>query len=601
MNKFKYLALFVLFLLGIMIAWNGGCARVVETKPTVIPDTGTPTIVSVSPTSSTTGVPLNAVASAGFSEAMDVSSINTSTFTLSSAAGQVAGTVDYDSFSKSATFTSSVNLTALTTYTATVADSVKDLAGNKMLLAYNWFFVTGSSIDTSIPSIEEVTPLNSATGVNLNASITAVFTKTMDSSTINSLTFVVSSSAGNIAGSMNYENINYSFGNATRVTFTPSSVLDYNKTYTVTIASSVKDSVGNQMGSSYSWSFTTTATASAWTNVGSAGFSASEAQFTSLAADGSILYIAYKDFGNGKKASVQKFNGSSWEYVGSPGFSSGEANYTALFIENGNLYIAYADNLYSNQITVKKYNGATATWENMGNPGSANLGDWLSLYVSNGVPYVGFEDYLNSGKATVIKYNSGVWDVVGGRGFTAANTYRLSLFVNSGNPYLSFSDSAYGGKLSVVRLTGSTWESVGSSGFSLGALVSDTTSLKFDNGIIYVAYADTRSPGQAGAVMKYSGSSWVNVGSAGLFAGDANYPSLAFYNGTPYVAFVDGGHNYSTSVMEFNGTNWSNVGNPGFSAGQAEFTSLVMVNGVPYVGFEDYGNGKKATVMKYTQ
>ena len=94
-------------------------------------------------------------------------------------------------------------------------------------------------------------------------------------------------------------------------------------------------------------------------------------------------------------------------------------------------------------------------------------------------------------------------------------------------------------------------------------------------------------------------SSWQSVGTAGFSAGLADFTSLAVYNGTPYVAYVDGANGGKATVMKFDGTNWVTVGTAGFSAGQASYTSLAVYNGTPYVAYADIANGVAATVMKF--
>ena len=485
MRKFKYIILFALFMLGIVIAWNGGCARVVEPPK-----------------------PIN-------------------------------------------------------------------------------------------PSVLSVVPANGATNIGANSVITASFSKLMGFSTINASTFTVSSSEGSVSGSLSFNNINYSTGYATDVTFTPANNLALNTNYTVIIAGSVRDNAGNQMGSDYTWSFKTSAAASAWRNVGNAGFSAGDVSHTSLAADGSTLYIAYSDGGNSYKATVQKFNGTSWESVGSPGFSTGRADYTSLFIYSGTPYIAYKDLGLGNQVVVKKFNGST--WEDVGDPGSSNEVAWdLSFSIYNGTPYVAFmESAIQDG--TVIKYSGGTWEVVGARVFASGGA-GLSIAVDNGIPYLAYSDNANGYKVTVRKYNTSaaTWEAVGTPGFSTGIMYAGSSSLKFYNGTPYIGFGDHGINYGLARVMKFDGSNWVNVGSAGFSAGSANYNSLVFDNGTPYLAFADGGNNDAATVMKFDGSSWVNVGNAGFSPGRADYTSMIIVNGIPYVGFMDYGNGKKATVMKYT-
>ena len=43
--------------------------------------------------------------------------------------------------------------------------------------------------------------------------------------------------------------------------------------------------------------------------------------------------------------------------------------------------------------------------------------------------------------------------------------------------------------------------------------------------------------------------------------------------------------------MKFDGTNWVNVGSAGFSAGESEYESLAFSpSGQPYVAYQDYLN-----------
>ena len=139
------------------------------------------------------------------------------------------------------------------------------------------------------------------------------------------------------------------------------------------------------------------------------------------------------------------------------------------------------------------------------------------------------------------------------------------------------------------------WQTVGIVGFS--ADTADFTSLSFYNGVPYVAYQDGGN-GNRATVMKYEGGLWQTVGSAGFSAGFAGYTSLSFYNGVPYVAYQDGGNGNRATVMKYEGSSWQTVGSAGFSADLVSYTSLSFYNGIPYVAYKDGGNGDRATVMK---
>ena len=100
-----------------------------------------PNVDSTSPANNANGVAVGASITATFSEAMQASTINATTFTLDNG---VTGTVSYDGGSATATFTPTSNLDYDTTYTATITTGAEDLAGNGLLAPYLWTFTTQS-------------------------------------------------------------------------------------------------------------------------------------------------------------------------------------------------------------------------------------------------------------------------------------------------------------------------------------------------------------------------------------------------------------------------------------------------------------------------
>ena len=95
--------------------------------------------------------------------------------------------------------------------------------------------------------------------------------------------------------------------------------------------------------------------AQTWNAVGSAGFSAGRAGYTSIALDAtSSPYVAYLDGGNDNKATVMKYNGSNWVNVGTAGFSAGEVGFTSIAIDkNGTPYMIQDIANYTEQIIQK--------------------------------------------------------------------------------------------------------------------------------------------------------------------------------------------------------------------------------------------------------
>ena len=101
----------------------------------------TPTITAQSPSSNATNVVLNKVISVTFSEAMNPSTINTTTFSLKQGTTPVLGTVGYSG--TTATFTPSVALTSGMIYSATISTGAKSAVGISLAVNATWNFTTG--------------------------------------------------------------------------------------------------------------------------------------------------------------------------------------------------------------------------------------------------------------------------------------------------------------------------------------------------------------------------------------------------------------------------------------------------------------------------
>src|SRR6202165_2811393 len=102
-----------------------------------------PTVISVTPGN---GVCPDTTVTATFSEAMNPTTINTTTFTLTGPGGAVAGAVTYDVPSRVATFTQTSPPLALgATYTATITTGAQDLFGVPLASAKVWTFTTSAT------------------------------------------------------------------------------------------------------------------------------------------------------------------------------------------------------------------------------------------------------------------------------------------------------------------------------------------------------------------------------------------------------------------------------------------------------------------------
>jgi hypothetical protein len=112
---------------------------------------GAPTIVSVTPAD---GACPNTTVTAVFSEAMNPSTINATTFTLTGPGA--AGTVTYDVPNLTATFTPTAPLALNTLYSATVTTGAQDLLGVGLAADVTWTFTTAAA------ACQSPVPLNSA-------------------------------------------------------------------------------------------------------------------------------------------------------------------------------------------------------------------------------------------------------------------------------------------------------------------------------------------------------------------------------------------------------------------------------------------------------
>jgi len=213
-------------------------------------DTTTPTVSSTVPADAATGAAINANIAATFSEAMNPLTINTTTFTLRQGATPVPGAVN--SVGVTAAFIPANNLSPNTTYTATINTGAQDMAGNALASDFVWSFTTGTSSDTTTPTVSSTDPADAATGVAVNANIAAVFSEAMDNLTITAATFTLKLGTIPVAGTVTYDGVT--------ATFNPTSNLSADTVYTAIICpceNGAKDLAGNELQNYFIWSFTT--------------------------------------------------------------------------------------------------------------------------------------------------------------------------------------------------------------------------------------------------------------------------------------------------------------------------------------------------------
>mgnify|MGYP000477524092 CR=1 FL=1 len=204
-----------------------------------------PQVTTVSPANGSSDIAVNTNITAGFSEPMDQSSINETTFTVSQNGADVAGSINYSG--TTATFNPTNNLGFGSLVTITITTGASDQAGNSMVSDFVWTFTTEQ--ESVPPTVTSTTPTDGMSDVSVAGDITATFSEAMDPGTINGTTFSVSQNGSPVAGSINYS--------GTAATFNPTSNLAFGASITATITTGMTDVAGNNLASNLSWSFTT--------------------------------------------------------------------------------------------------------------------------------------------------------------------------------------------------------------------------------------------------------------------------------------------------------------------------------------------------------
>lgn len=165
-----------------------------------------PTVVSSTPANSSTGQQTNVSISIQMSEAIDISSITTSTVTISPA---ISYTPTLDSGNNSIIrVIPASNLAFSTTYTVTLGTGVTDLSGNPLASTFSFSFTTASAPpppDTTPPVIVSSFPASGAIVSASNTVPSITFSKAMKlSSFANSNTYLIFDSNSQLVSGITY-------------------------------------------------------------------------------------------------------------------------------------------------------------------------------------------------------------------------------------------------------------------------------------------------------------------------------------------------------------------------------------------------------------
>jgi hypothetical protein len=232
----------------LLLIFAAGCSD--QPNPAAV----APTTVSANPVNAVAGACPNTMVTVTFSKAMNPATISGTTFTLTGPnLAAVGGVVSYDATSETATFAPSASLALNTIFTATVTTGAQDMSGQALASNYVWSFTTGNTTCLAgPPTVVSLAPPNTTTGVCPNTVAVATFSEAMNPSTISAATFTLTGpSAASVAGVVAYDAPDYV------ATFTPSSTLALNASYTATVTTGAQDLLGNALAVDATWSFTT--------------------------------------------------------------------------------------------------------------------------------------------------------------------------------------------------------------------------------------------------------------------------------------------------------------------------------------------------------
>jgi hypothetical protein len=206
------------------------------------------TVTTASPVNGVGGVPINTAIQAQFSNQLNPLTVTAADFlVLPQATGiPIAGTISVSTDGFTVTFTPNSTLVPSTSYLIEATSSIRDLEGQN-LQSFSSNFQTGTTANTTGPSVVGVSPGNGMVGVPTNTQVVIHFSEAVNALTLNQVTL---SSGGTVGLITRLSNANQT------VTLAPVAALNPSTTYTINV-SGVQDLSGNSLTASSITTFTT--------------------------------------------------------------------------------------------------------------------------------------------------------------------------------------------------------------------------------------------------------------------------------------------------------------------------------------------------------
>lgn len=214
-------------------------------------DVTAPSILTISPAYTATGVPLNANVTVEFSEPLRRGSIADASIQLydTFTGIYVGGTTALDMTGRILTFVPSQLLAVNRGYYIFFSSDIEDVAGNNFFSGL-YYFTTGFSTDTTGPTLTLANPQNGDADIGRNVTILLQFDRPLNLAT-RSVGLLIRTGGVTVPGTYAFED------GLRRIRFTPATALAASTEYTVTLTSQLRDVAGNSLTNPGTVSFTT--------------------------------------------------------------------------------------------------------------------------------------------------------------------------------------------------------------------------------------------------------------------------------------------------------------------------------------------------------
>ena len=209
-----------------------------------------PGVTTRTPAAGATGLPVTTPVTATFSTALDPSTVNATTFRLTDPGGAVVpAQVAYDDDTRTATLTPTSALDTGVSYTARLSTGIRSDDETPLPAAVNWTFATVPPLP---PAVTGTSPVNGATQLGEQPTVSATFSQSMDASTITASSFTLTGPGSTaVPASVDYDPVTRT------ATLTPTSALASGTEYTARLSTAVESSRDLPLPAAYTWSFST--------------------------------------------------------------------------------------------------------------------------------------------------------------------------------------------------------------------------------------------------------------------------------------------------------------------------------------------------------